>query len=80
MASNDPNLTFAIAKQITRHIGVDPADQQFKLPESYLFVQDELIIASGTFWVLAYFFYSIRCFSERRCAMPFNCMYVSRHV
>lgn len=74
MTSGNPQAAFAIAKHITTHLAVHPADRQLDPPESYFFVQDGLIVACGTFWVLAYFFYGIRCISDRACGMPFHCL------
>ena len=73
MATQKKIESFALAKR-TIHIAVDATDLALNPPESYFFIQDFLIIASGTFWLLAYLFYAIRCFRDRKCGLPLNCL------
>ncbi len=69
----DPITTrnnFVVANRVTSHLVVHPADKALNPPESYLFVQDALIIATGTFWTIAYFWYTLQCRRDRRSGMP----------
>ena len=68
--------SFALARSCTTHLVVQPSDLRLNPPESYLFVQDGLIIACGLLYSLCYIFYAIRTYSDRRCAGPIVCMYV----
>lgn len=55
---------FELANQV-RHLIVQPADQQLNPPESYLFVQDGLIIICGALYALCYIFCMIRTYSDK---------------
>ena len=67
---------FSLARSYTTHLVVQPSDLRLNPPESYLFVQDGLIIACGLLYSLCYIFYTIRTYSDRRCAGPVVCVYV----
>lgn len=48
-----------------RHLIVQPSDLALDPPESYLFVQDGLIIACGALYALCYIFCMIRTYSDK---------------
>jgi len=52
------------------HLIVQPADLALNPPESYLYIQDGLIISCGVLYALCYFFYAIRTFRDGFCAGP----------
>ncbi|PLB40354.1 uncharacterized protein BDW47DRAFT_123848 [Aspergillus candidus] len=54
---------FELARK-TPHLIVQPADAALSPPESYLFVQDGLIIACGVIYALCYTFCIIRTYSD----------------
>ncbi|PYH93840.1 hypothetical protein BO71DRAFT_441439 [Aspergillus ellipticus CBS 707.79] len=56
--------TFTLARH-TPHLIVQPSDAALSPPESYLFVQDGLIIACGFLYALCYIFCMIRTYSDR---------------
>ncbi|KAK5697788.1 hypothetical protein LTS12_028517, partial [Elasticomyces elasticus] len=55
---------FELASRV-RHIIIQPSDQALNPPESYLFVQDGLIISCGVIYSLCYLFCMIRMYSDR---------------
>lgn len=55
---------FALANRV-RHLIVQPSDAALDPPESYLFVQDGLIISCGVIYALCYLFCMIRAYSDR---------------
>lgn len=55
---------FELASRM-RHIIIQPSDQALNPPESYLFVQDGLIISCGVIYSLCYLFCMIRTYSDR---------------
>lgn len=67
---------FALARSYTTHLVVQPSDLRLNPPESYLFVQDGLIIACGLLYSLCYIFYIIRTYSDKRLAGPIFGLYV----
>lgn len=67
---------FGLARSYTTHLVVQPSDLRLNPPESYLFVQDSLIIACGLLYSLCYVFYTIRTYSDRTFAGPVVCVYV----
>ncbi|KFY32786.1 hypothetical protein V495_08738 [Pseudogymnoascus sp. VKM F-4514 (FW-929)] len=66
--------SFALARNCTTHLVVQPSDLRLNPPESYLFIQDGLIIACGLLYSLCYLFYSIRTYRDKRCAGPVLCV------
>ncbi|KAH8433348.1 uncharacterized protein LDX57_010983 [Aspergillus melleus] len=56
--------TFELAHSV-RHLIVQPADLRFDPPESYLFVQDGLIVSCGVLYALCYFFCMIRTYRDK---------------
>ena len=74
MASSPPFTLAEKAKQY--HIAVHPRDAILDPPDSYLFVQTTLILATAFLWMQAYLFYSIRTLRDRKSAMPLYCLYV----
>ena len=68
---------FALARSYTTHLVVQPSDLRLNPPESYLFVQDGLIIACGLLYSLCYIFYTIRTYSDKRLAGPVVGVYVN---
>jgi hypothetical protein len=69
-------FSFALARSYTTHLVVQPADLRLNPPESYLFVQDSLIVACGLLYSLCYIFYTIRTYSDKRLAGPILAVYV----
>lgn len=55
---------FALANRV-HHLIVQPSDAALDPPESYLFVQDGLIISCGVIYALCYLFCMIRAYSDR---------------
>lgn len=55
---------FELANRV-RHIIIQPSDLELNPPESYLFVQDGLIISCGVIYSLCYLFCMIRAYSDR---------------
>ena len=49
MAGN--NRFFRLARRISVHLAIHPADQ-IKPPDECLFIHDALVIGSGLFWIL----------------------------
>ena len=72
MNSHRSKPNFALANGLTSHLSVHPADKELNPPESYLFVQDAFVILSGLFWVIPYFFYTLRCLRDKRSGMPMS--------
>ncbi|KAH7363990.1 hypothetical protein BKA65DRAFT_603140 [Rhexocercosporidium sp. MPI-PUGE-AT-0058] len=66
--------TFGLARSYNTHLVVQPSDLRLGPPESYLFVQDGLIIICGLLYSLCYIFYTIRTYSDGRCAGPVVCV------
>ncbi|GKZ35038.1 hypothetical protein AbraIFM66950_005478 [Aspergillus brasiliensis] len=56
--------TFTLANQ-TPHLIIQPSDAALSPPESYLFVQDGLIISCGILYAFCYIFCMIRTYSDR---------------
>ncbi|KAJ4291906.1 hypothetical protein N0V90_009803 [Kalmusia sp. IMI 367209] len=52
----------------TIHLIPQPSDLALNPPESYLLIQDFLIISCGVLYALCYMFYMTRTFSDRYCA------------
>lgn len=52
------------------HLIVQPSDLRLNPPESYLYVQDGIIISCGVLYVLCYFFYMTRTVKDKTCAGP----------
>ena len=74
MASSPP---FALAEKAKQyHIAVHPVDAILDPPDSYLFIQTTLILATAFLWMQAYLFYSIRTLRDHKSAMPLYCLYV----
>lgn len=55
---------FALAHQV-RHLIIQPNDLRLNPPESYLFVQDGLIILCGLLYALCYLFCMIRTYGDK---------------
>ncbi|KAH9819405.1 hypothetical protein Tdes44962_MAKER05243 [Teratosphaeria destructans] len=67
---------FALAKTISNwHLIVQPSDLAYNPPESYLFVQDGLIIACGVLYALCYLFYMIRTVKDNCGTMAYELYY-----
>ncbi|PYH28403.1 uncharacterized protein BO87DRAFT_411285 [Aspergillus neoniger CBS 115656] len=56
--------SFTLASQ-TPHLIIQPSDAALSPPESYLFVQDGLIISCGILYAFCYIFCMIRTYSDR---------------
>lgn len=56
------------------HLIVQPADSLLNPPQSYLFVQDFLIIACGFLYILCYLFYMTRTIRDRHLSGPVEYM------
>jgi len=50
------------------HLVVQPSDLVLNPPESYLYIQDGLIISCGVLYALCYLFYTIRTYRDKTCA------------
>lgn len=50
------------------HLVVQPSDLPLNPPESYLYIQDGLIISCGVLYSLCYLFYMIRTYRDKTCA------------
>ena len=59
---------FALANKVG-HLIVQPSDLKLNPPESYLFVQDGLIISCGVIYALCYLFILFRVYGDR--TLPF---------
>ena len=55
---------FELANKV-QHLIIQPADLRLKPPESYLYVQDGLIIMCGVLYAFCYGFCMIRTFKDR---------------
>lgn len=59
-------MPFEIANQYSyKHLIVQEADLRLNPPESYLFVQDGLIISCGVLYALCYMFYMTRTYRDK---------------
>lgn len=64
-------MAFGYAHNLTgRHLIVQPSDALLSPPESYLFVQDFLIISCGVLYAFCYFFYMLRTVKDKTLAGP----------
>ena len=71
-------MPFEVARQLeSAHLIVHEADLKFNPPESYLFVQDFLIILCAILYCLCYIFYTLRTKRDRFLAGPVDLLYVS---
>lgn len=50
------------------HLVVQPSDLALNPPESYLYIQDGLIVSCGVLYALCYLFYMIRTYRDKTCA------------
>jgi hypothetical protein len=65
------NTSFALAnKFVGLHLVVQPADLRLNPPESYLYIQDGLIILCGLLYAFCYVFYTINIYNDKRLAGP----------
>lgn len=55
---------FELAHQV-KHLIIQPADLRLNPPESYLYVQDGLIIMCGVLYAFCYAFCMIRIYGDR---------------
>lgn len=59
-------MDFALADRWAgRHLIVQPSDAALNPPESYLYIQDGLIISCGVLYALCYYFYMIATVRDR---------------
>jgi hypothetical protein len=56
---------FDLANKV-QHLIIQPADLRLNPPESYLYVQDGLIISCGFLYVLCYLFCTFRAYKDQR--------------
>lgn len=64
-------MPFDLSRSLeSSHLIVQPADSLLIPPQSYLFVQDFLIITCGFLYVLCYLFYMARTIRDRHLAGP----------
>lgn len=64
-------MAFDLAERLTRHhLIVQPSDLALNPPESYLFVQDALIISCGVIYGLCYVFYMARTYKDKTISGP----------
>ncbi|KAI5262804.1 hypothetical protein E4T47_09202 [Aureobasidium subglaciale] len=69
-------MAFELAKSYQHaHLVVQPSDLALNPPESYLYIQDGLIISCGVLYALCYIFYMIRTYRDKTCAgfIEFTC-------
>ena len=60
------NMTFELANRYSNsHLIVQPSDARLAPPESYLFIQDGLIISCGVLYALCYLFYMARTYKDK---------------
>ena len=72
-------MIFAPAHAIAGvHLIVQPSDAALNPPESYLFIQDGLIISCGVLYALCYFNYMVATVRDRFLAGPVEFLYVAR--
>lgn len=59
-------MTFELARRYSHaHLIVQPSDAELNPPESYLFIQDGLIISCGVLYALCYVFYMARTYKDK---------------
>lgn len=64
-------MPFQLARSLeSTHLIVQPSDARLNPPQSYLFVQDFLIITCGFLYLLCYLFYMARTIKDRHLAGP----------
>ena len=62
---------FALSRSLeSTHLIPQPADLRLSPPQSYLFVQDFLILTCALLYLLCYLFYALRTVRDRRLAGP----------
>ncbi|KAK5125291.1 hypothetical protein LTR08_005368 [Meristemomyces frigidus] len=62
-------MSFEMARRYSDfHIIAQPADLRLNPPESYLYIQDGLIIFSGVLYALCYLFYMARTYKDKTVA------------
>lgn len=64
-STNRIMANFELANNL-RHLIIQPADARLNPPESYLFVQDFLIISCGVVYALCYLFCMIRAWRDKK--------------
>ena len=71
------NMPFSLAKLLEKrqHLIAHPSDLHLDPPQSYLFVQDFLIVLCAIVYCFAYVFYMIRTKRDRFLAGPVDLMY-----
>ena len=70
------SMSFDLAERLTRHhLIVQPSDLALNPPQSYLFVQDFLIISCGVIYALCYVFYIARTYKDRTMSGPVEYLY-----
>ena len=63
---------FKAANAFAHHIAVHDADLAIRPPESYLFIQDGLILACAICWTLAYIELVLATWRHRKCPIPIH--------
>jgi hypothetical protein len=62
-------MSFELANNYNnKHLIVQPSDLALSPPESYLYIQDFLIISCGVLYALCYMFYMTQTYADRVCA------------
>ncbi|KAI5370033.1 Putative terpene cyclase PaxB [Septoria linicola] len=62
-------MTWELARRFSdAHLIVQSSDARLQPPESYLFIQDGLIISCGVCYALCYLFYMTRTYKDKTCA------------
>jgi hypothetical protein len=68
-------MSFSLAHSLeTSHLIPQPSDLLLNPPQSYLFVQDFLILTCALLYLLCYLFYALRTVRDRRLAGPVEFM------
>lgn len=70
-------MRYNLAKllETRQHLIAHPSDLRLKPPQTYLFVQDFLIIQCAVVYCFAYIFYMLRTMRDRFLAGPIDLMY-----
>jgi hypothetical protein len=69
-------MPFELAKSLeNRHLIIHPLDLALIPPQSYMFVQDFLVLSYAILYYFYYIFYTIRTKHDRFLAGPIDLMY-----
>lgn len=60
------------------HTAVHPADLKLDPPQSYLFIEDALIIFCALMGTICYIFCALQTYRDKKCTFAMNSMFVSK--